>query len=145
MYAHGIEVFDGTNDDDIVHAVPHDLELVLFPADYRFLNQHLMDGAQFQRPFKERPIFLYVVCYATACPSESECRPQNNRIADIFNCFESLFDVSDRCALRHIEPDVLHGFLEKLPVFSLLDSMQFRADKLDAILVEDARLRKFNS
>ena len=41
--AHRIEILDRADDDDVVRAVPHDLELELFPADHRFLDQHGAD------------------------------------------------------------------------------------------------------
>ncbi len=41
----GIEVLDRADDDDVVCAVAHDLELELVPAANRLLDQHLTDRA----------------------------------------------------------------------------------------------------
>ena len=32
--SHGIEVFNGTDDDKVVGHIPHDLELIFLPAEY---------------------------------------------------------------------------------------------------------------
>ena len=41
---HGIEIFDGTDDDDIVFEVPHDLQFEFLPADDRAFHQDFVDG-----------------------------------------------------------------------------------------------------
>ena len=43
--AHGIQVLHVTDGDAVVGAVAHDFVLYFLPADYRFLQQHLADGA----------------------------------------------------------------------------------------------------
>lgn len=42
MHAHGVDVLDGADDDDIVSEVTHDLELVLLPAEQGLLDEHLL-------------------------------------------------------------------------------------------------------
>ncbi len=56
--AHRIEVLDGADDDDVVGEIAHQLELVLFPAEHRFFEQHFVNrreieaaGEQFQQLF----------------------------------------------------------------------------------------------
>jgi hypothetical protein len=44
VHAHRIEVLDRADDDDVVGAVAHHLELVLLPAEQRALDQHLVHG-----------------------------------------------------------------------------------------------------
>ena len=44
MHAHRIEVLDRADDDAIVVLVAHHLHLELFPAEHRFLDQHLEVG-----------------------------------------------------------------------------------------------------
>ena len=43
-------------------------------------------------------------------------------------------------ALRHVEADAQHRFLEELPVLGLGDRLGARADELHAVLLEDAAL-----
>ena len=44
MHAHGVQVFDGTDDDAVVRLVAHHFHLVLFPAQQRLFNQQLIGG-----------------------------------------------------------------------------------------------------
>ncbi len=44
MHAHGVKIFDGADDDDVVFGVAHHLKLVLFPAEHGFFDQTLMYG-----------------------------------------------------------------------------------------------------
>ena len=41
--AHGIEVLDGADDDDVVGEIAHHLQFVFLPAEHRLLDQHLVD------------------------------------------------------------------------------------------------------
>ena len=43
--AHRVDVLDRADDDGVVRAVAHDLELELLPAGHRLLDQDLGDGA----------------------------------------------------------------------------------------------------
>ena len=44
--AHRVDVLDRADDDDVVVAVAHHLELELAPAEHRLLDQHLVDRAR---------------------------------------------------------------------------------------------------
>src|SRR5690606_39610976 len=44
--AHGVEVFDAADDDDVVLVVAHHLHLVFLPADETFFDQDFGDGAE---------------------------------------------------------------------------------------------------
>ncbi len=44
VHAHGIEVFDGADDDDVVGEVSHHLQLIFLPAEHRLFQQHFMHG-----------------------------------------------------------------------------------------------------
>ena len=50
MHAHGVEVFDGADDDAVVGSVAHHLHLVFFPADERFFDQQFSWSATASRP-----------------------------------------------------------------------------------------------
>jgi hypothetical protein len=45
VHAHRVEVLDGADDDAVVGAVAHDLELELLPTGDRRLDEDLADGA----------------------------------------------------------------------------------------------------
>src|SRR5208283_1550132 len=48
VHAHGIEVFNRADDDDVVFGVAHHLEFVLFPAEDGFFDQALMHGREIE-------------------------------------------------------------------------------------------------
>ena len=43
VHAHGIEVLDGTDDDDVVGEIAHDFELEFFPAERALFDEHFVD------------------------------------------------------------------------------------------------------
>ena len=46
--------------------------------------------------------------------------------------------------LRHVEADLDHRLLERLPVLALVDGLGLRADHLHAVLLEHARCEKLH-
>src|SRR3546814_12637041 len=44
MDAHWIDILDRADDDGVIGAVTHDFHLIFFPAEQRFLDQHLGRG-----------------------------------------------------------------------------------------------------
>ena len=42
--SHGIEVFNGADDDAVIRVIAHDLHFVLFPAEERFFDQDFGGG-----------------------------------------------------------------------------------------------------
>ena len=79
MHAHGVEVLDGTHDDDVVGQVAHDLELVLLPTFDRRLDQDLGDGAGGQAFGGHRLELFHRRCDARPSTSEDEARPHDDR------------------------------------------------------------------
>ncbi|KKL56967.1 hypothetical protein LCGC14_2240140, partial [marine sediment metagenome] len=50
MHAHGVDILDGADDDDVVFQVPHHLQLELLPAEHRLLDEDPAEGARVQAP-----------------------------------------------------------------------------------------------
>ena len=80
--AHRVEVLDRADDDDVVGPVAHHLQLELLPADDRFLDEHLVDGAEVEPAGDELDELLAVVGDAAAGAAQGEARPQDARQAD---------------------------------------------------------------
>ena len=78
MHAHRVEVFDGADDDAVVGTVAHHFHLVLFPAQYRLLNQQLVGGAGFEAAFANADEFFFVVGNTAAGTAHSK-RGANQR------------------------------------------------------------------
>src|SRR4029453_18782259 len=72
VHAHRIDVLDRADDDEVVGAVPHHLDLELFPADHGFFEQHLVNRAQVDAAAGELAEFLDVVGNAAADAPERE-------------------------------------------------------------------------
>ncbi len=70
MHAHRIQIFDRTDNDDIVLEIPHDLKFVFFPADQGLFDQDLADRTHGQAPI--RLIFRTLPDCRRCC---RRCRP----------------------------------------------------------------------
>ena len=66
--AHRVEVLDRADDDDVVVAVAHHLQLVLLPPDHALLDEHLGDRAGVEAALDDRLELLDVVGDAPARP-----------------------------------------------------------------------------
>jgi len=142
MHPHGIEVLDGADDDHVVLLVAHHLELVFLPADHRLLEKHLRDGRFIQPLPHELHELLAVVHDIAAGAAQRERRPYDERQLDALEHRERLVHRRGESRLRDVEVQLHHRLLEELAVLGLFDRFDPRADQPDAVLLEDARLRK---
>ena len=112
--AHRVEVLDGADDDDVVGPVAHHLQLEFLPADDRFLDEHLADGAEIEAAGDELVEFLAVVGDAAAGAAQGEAGPEHAGQADLSRM--SWASASDRATplLRHVQADLDHRLLELL-------------------------------
>ena len=79
VHAHRVEVLDRADDDDVVGAVPHHLELELLPADDAPLHQHRAHRRELEPPADERLELLEVVGDAPAGAAQRERRAGGSR------------------------------------------------------------------
>ena len=80
--AHRIDVLDRADDDAVVVAVAHDLHLVLFPAEHRFLDQHLGGRRGVEAALHDVEELVAIVGDAAAGAAQGERRPDDRRQAD---------------------------------------------------------------
>jgi hypothetical protein len=66
MDAHGVEVFDRTDDDDVVVGVAEQFEFELFPAEHGFFYQHLVGGRKVEAAAQGFVEFFFLVDKAAA-------------------------------------------------------------------------------
>ena len=131
--AHRIDILDRADDDRIVLAVAHHLHLVFFPAEQRFLDQHLGGGARFQ-PLAHDPLELgLVVGDAPARPAEREAGADDCGQARAFEHRKRLVERGRHPAARAFEADLVHRLTEPLAVLRLVDRIGMGADHLDAM------------
>ena len=144
MHAHGVEVFDRADDDDVVLSVAHHLQLVLFPSEHRFFDQALMHGREIEAAGEHFHQLFAVVGDAAAGAAERKRGTNDDREPDLAGELDAIFQVVDERRLRHIQPDALHRVFEKQTVFRLLDGADLRAYQSDVVLIEHAAVGQFD-
>src|SRR4029453_16627964 len=105
--AHRVEVLDRAHDDDVVVAVPHQLELELVPADQRLLDEDLADGALAQGAVEQQLELASVARRPSAVAAEREGRPKDHREGELGRDVVPARDDGRRRAEKSGEPDGL--------------------------------------
>ena len=142
--AHGIEILDRADDDDVVVGVAHHLHLEFLPADHRFFQQHLVDGRGLQAVGDQGVEFGPVVGDAGTGAAEGEAGPHHAGQTDLGDRAAGLVQVVDRLAAADLQPDPLHGRLELVALLGLGDDLGVGADHLDAVLLQHAVPRQLH-
>ena len=144
MHAHRIDVLNRADDDEVVGDVAHHLELELFPADDRLFDQHLVDRAQLEPALRKVAELFDVVRDAAADAPQGERWPDDERKAQRPREIHRLIWGSREPALRHVEANRPHGVFEQLPILGHFDGVDRRADQLDVVFLEHARVREID-
>ena len=142
MHAHGIEIFDGANDDDVVGEVAHHLELEFFPAEDAFFKQALVDGREIEAAGEDLHQFFAVVGDAAAGAAEGEAGTNEDGEAELGGEVEAVAQVVDERGARNVEADADHRIFEEQAVFGFLDGFKLGADQLDVVAIENAGVGK---
>ena len=90
MHAHGVEIFDGADDDAIVLVVTDHLHLVFLPAEYGLLDQQFMGGGQLQSALADLDEFLTVVGNAATGTPQREGGADDGGIAGLLQTGQRL-------------------------------------------------------
>ena len=83
VHAHGIEVLNRADDDDVVFGVAHHLEFEFLPAQHRLFNQRFVHGREIEAAAQHFQHFFAVVGDAAARTAQRERRPDDHREADL--------------------------------------------------------------
>ena len=145
MDAHGVDVLDETDGDDLIPGVAHDLELEFLPAGHRFLDQDLAHQAGRQPPAGHHAQVLDVIDEAPARSAQRVGGPDHHRIGELRRNPLGLLDAVSRSAAGHVDPQPVHRLLEGDAVFAALDGIHLHADHFDAVLVERPGARQFGA
>ena len=138
VHAHRIEVLDRADDDDVVRLVAHHLELELFPAADRLLDQNAVHRRELDSVRSGRPQFFDVVRNSPTRPAQRERRADHQRIADAHRDLLRFVDGAGITRARHLDADSEHAVFEQLAVFGRLDRVVIRADQFDAVLLQNS-------
>ena len=136
MYAHGVEIFYGADDNHVVHVVSHHLQFEFLPPQNRFF-QH--DGA-IQTGVQAREGHMFqifpVVDYASTCTSEGEGRANNQGETDVLSHLADFFHGAGNPTDRHPQTYLLHGSPEKLTILPLFDHRQRGTNHLHPVALQ---------
>ena len=144
VHAHGVEVLNRANDDDVVREVAHHLELELFPAEHALFHQALVDGREVEAARENLHQLFAVVGDAAAGAAEREAGADENREAELAGEVEAVAQVVDERGAWHFEADADHRVLEEQAVFGFLDGFELGADELDVESVENTGVGKID-
>jgi hypothetical protein len=135
--AHGIEVFDGADDDAVVGLVAHDFHFVFLPAEEGFFDEDFVHGRKFDAASGNRFKFLLIVTDAAARAAERERGPDDERkLADLFRDVAGFVQIMRDAGNGNVEADLEHQFLERKTVFAFVDGLGFRADHFDIVTLK---------
>ena len=140
MHAHGVEVLDGTDDDAVVVLVANNFHLVLFPADQGFVDQQLVGRRQVQATSTDFLELVLVVGDTTAGTTHGERWTDDARETDVFGDLPGFVHGMGDGRARALQTDFLHGLVEAVAVFGLVDGVSVGADHFNAMLLQHAVL-----
>ncbi len=140
MHAHRIQVFNGTNDDAIVLAIPHHFHFIFFPAQERLFNQQLFGGRRLQAALADFNELFLIVGNAAARAAHGEGWPDNGRKAHRPLHLLRFFHAVGNAGTRRAQANPGHRALELFAVFRLVNRLARSADHLDAKLFQHAML-----
>jgi hypothetical protein len=143
MDAHGVHIFNGADDNDIVVFIPHDLQFVFFPAQDRFFEHDLSDQAGIKSGLSQFFQFFGVIGHAAARAAEGETGTKDDGESDILGDSSHFFQMSGKSAFGDSKPDIFHGVSKKFTAFGLLDRFDGCADHFDPEFIQDAHLGNF--
>ena len=138
MHAHRVKIFDGADDDGVVRLVAHHFHLKLFPAEQRFLQQHLVRRRQLQPMRGNLLEFVAVIGDAAARTAESEGRADDDR--------KTQFRLRRACFLQRMhrerlgarETNLAHRLFEQIAVFRRLNRLHRGANQRHAVALQHA-------
>jgi hypothetical protein len=140
MHAHRVDVLDRTDDDGVVRAVAHHLELELLPPCDRLLDEDLVRRARVEAPGRERAQLVVLVREARSATAEHERGPDDHRVARLLRDCERLVDGVGDPGPRNRQPGIDHRLLEAAAILGAMDRLEARPEQPHAVPRQGARL-----
>ena len=144
MNAHGVEVFDGADDDAVIRLIAHDFHLVLFPPEKRLFDEKFVRRGRRETTLADFHEFLHVVGNAAAGAAERKGRADHRGKAHALLNSQRLRHVVGNPRARGLKPDAGHRFLKALTVFGLIDRFGRSADEFHIVLFKNALFVQFH-
>jgi len=136
MHPHGVQIFDGADDDAVVFLVPHHFHFELFPADQGFLNEQFLGRGGFQAPFANGDEFFPVIGNTAARAAQGKGGTDDGGEADHGLNLEGFFHGMGHGGTGGTQTDLGHSRLELFPILGLVDGIPGGADHFHAVLVQ---------
>ena len=140
MHAHGVEVFNGADDDDVVRQVAHHLQLEFLPAQHAFLDQAFMHRRKVESASQNLHQLFAVVGDAAARSAQREARPDEHRKTQLAGEIQPVAQIVHQSRARHFQADTDHRVLEEQPVLGFFNGFELGPDQLHVVAVEHARI-----
>ena len=144
MHTDGVEIFHGTDGDDVAGGVAHRLKLDLLPAIDVFFHKDLGDGRGGQTPQGHIAQLLLVIGNAAAGAAEGEGGADDDGVADVGGDFQRGIHIVCDFGGDGRLTDGVHRLLEKTAVLRLVDGLYIGANETNAVGLEKARLFKLH-
>ena len=138
VHTHGVEVFDGADDDAVIVTIPHHFHLVLFPADQGFIDQQFLGRREIQTTFADFDELFRVVGDTTARTTHGEGGADDTGESNLLLNFPGFVHVMGDTGTRTLQTDAAHGNIETTAVFGLVDGIGGSTDHLYAELGQHA-------
>ena len=124
MYTDRIKVLHITDGNTVVTAIPHYLILDFLPTGHTALDKHLANHGVLQALDNNvNQLFLIVGNTATGT-AHSVGWTHNQRITYFLSKFNCRSHILNNGRLRNRLPQLVHSFLEQLPILGLFNCLQ---------------------
>ena len=140
MHTHGIQVFNGADDDAVVVFITHHFHLELFPTDDGFFDQQFLSRRRFQPALANCDEFFLVVSNAATGTAHGKRRTDDGRIADHGLHLHRFFHGMGQRGTGRCQADLAHRLLKFFAVFRFVDGFLGRAYHLHAVFFQHAVL-----
>ena len=118
MNTYGVKVLNRTNDHAVVVFVAHQLEFILFPAEYRLFQEHLSGWRSLQTSAGDTTQIFLVIGESRTKATHCETWSNHHRVAKLSGSFQNFIHVVSYVASRNIGTSLQNQLLELLSVLS---------------------------
>ena len=144
VHAHGVKIFDGADDHEIVAVIAHHFEFVFFPAEHRFFHQRFVHRTHVQRVRNRFAKLLAVVRDGAAGAAQRKRRPNHQRESQLIAKPQRVLRIIHERGGGNFQANFAASILEPQPVLGHLYCAQRSPNHFHAMLFEDAALSQLH-
>ena len=136
MHAHGINIFNAADDNDVVPVVSHYFEFKLFPTEDRLFQQDLMCGAVSQTCSSNKFKFLLIKGDTRTQSTHCERGPNHYGVVKFHGGGKTFLHGMTYTRAGRLSSNFLNDSLENLTILASFDGINIGSDKSNSILFE---------